>query len=300
MAAVKLPADVELADRLAFGLTGKQLAILAATAVSGYGAFLIVNPLLPTPFAAAALVLVAVGGALLALARHDGLSGDQLALAIGRFALTPKRQLLAPNGLPLPLQGSPPQPRTSPLDIPVRRVLTNGLVEIADGSYRLLLTAQGTSFELRSAGEQAAFVAAFARFLNGRTDPVQISIRSERVSLAPHADQIEQHAAAPDGLRAAALDHSRFLRTLGEQRPLHRRRIVLILGCRERDPELAELALTRLAEEATDLLSGADVALHALSGEQAAALLARSLDPPGPPDGSHLQGVINAKATPAS
>ena len=40
MAAVKVPANVELQDRLAFGLTAKQLAILAATAVSAYGSFL--------------------------------------------------------------------------------------------------------------------------------------------------------------------------------------------------------------------------------------------------------------------
>ena len=296
--AVKLPADVELADRLAFGLTGKQLAILAGTAVAGYGAFLVVSPLLPTPFAIAALALVALGGAFLALARQDGLSGDQLALAIARFALAPKRQLLAPRGLPLPLPCSPPQPRTAPLDIPIRRVLASGLVQVADGSHRLLLSAKATSFELRSADEQAAFVAAFARFLNARTDPVQISVQSEPASLAPQADQIEltatATAAASDGLQAAALDHARFLRTLGETRPLRRRRIVLVLSTRERHPALAEIALTRLAAEATDLLAGADVTLHPLEGDAAAALLARNLDPPGPPEGSHLQGVIHA------
>ena len=299
MAGVKLPADVELADRLAFGLTGKQLAILAASAVTGYGAYLLIGALLPAPFAVAALTLVALAGGLLALARHDGLSGDQLALAVARFLLTPRLQLLAPRGLPLPLPGSPPKPRAAPLDIPVRRVLASGLVEVADGSHRLLLNAKATSFELRSADEQAAFVAAFARFLNARTDPIQISVQSEPASLAPHAAQIE-HAAnsASDGLRAAALDHARFLRTLAQTRPLRRRRIVLVLSTRERDPALAEIALSRLAGQASELLAGADVALHTLTGLEAAALLARSLDPPGPPEGSHLTGVIHATTAP--
>lgn len=298
MAGVKLPADVELADRLAFGLTGKQLAILATTAVTSYGAYLLISALLPTPLAVAALTLVAAAGALLALAHHDGLSGDQLALAITRFALTPKLQLLAPRGLPLPLPGSPHERRASPLDIPVRRVLASGLVEVADGGHRLLLTAKGTSFELRSPDEQAAFVAAFARFLNGRADPVQISVHSEPVTLAPQADRIEHAAiAAASGLRAAALDHAQFLRSLGETRSLRRRRIVLVLCSRERDPALAEIALTRLAAEAAELLAGADIVLHPLTGLEAAALLARALDPPGPPDGSHLTGVIHATAT---
>ncbi|MDE3070994.1 MAG: PrgI family protein, partial [Acidobacteriota bacterium] len=46
MAAVKLPADVELEDRLAFGFTAKQLALLAATAVCACGAFLAAGSLL--------------------------------------------------------------------------------------------------------------------------------------------------------------------------------------------------------------------------------------------------------------
>jgi hypothetical protein len=299
VAAVKVPADVELEDRLAFGLTGKQLALLAGTAVAAYGSFLLLAPLLPTPVAAAAPLLVAVGGGFLALFRRDGLSGDQLALALARFALTPKRQLLAPEGLPARLPGAPRQPRRSALDIPIRRVFASGLVELADGSHCRLLAAAGTSFELRSPDEQLAFVTAFARFLNALADAVQIVVRSEPASLVPHADRL----ARPDpdrtpGLRAAALDHAGFLRSLSETRPLRRRRIVLVLRARERRREPAEVALARLAADATALLAGAGVALHLLDGNQAAHLLAASLDPPGPLEGSQLQGEIHAHPKP--
>ena len=101
MAAVKVPADVELEDRLAFGLTARQLALLAATALSAYGALPApAAPLLPTPLAARrAAAVVTVGGMLLALVRHDGLSGDQLALA-SPASHRPKRQLLAPERPP--------------------------------------------------------------------------------------------------------------------------------------------------------------------------------------------------------
>jgi hypothetical protein len=297
--AVKVPADVELEDRLAFGLTGKQLALLAGAAVAAYGSFLLLAPLLPTALAAAAPLLVAAGGGVLALLRHDGLSGDQLALALARFALTPKRQLLAPEGLAARLPGAPRQPRLSPLDVPIRRVLASGLVELADGSHCRLLTAAGTSFELRSADEQLAFVTAFARFLNALADAVQIVVCSEPASLAPQADRL----ARPDqgqtpGLRAAALDHARFLHSLAETQPLRRRRILLVLRSRERGREPAEVALARLAADASELLLGAGVALHPLDGDQAARLLAASLDPPGPLEGSQLQGEIHAHSTP--
>src|SRR5438128_10881077 len=102
MAAVKVPANVELKDRLAFGLTAKQLGILAATAVSAYGSFLLLAPLLPAPVAVAAMALLAAGGVFLALVRHDGLDGDQLALALARYPRAPKRQLLPPEGVPAP------------------------------------------------------------------------------------------------------------------------------------------------------------------------------------------------------
>ena len=294
-----MPADVELEDRLAFGFTGKQLALLAATAVSAYGSFLLVARLVPTPLAAAAPLLVAVGGIFLALVRHDGLSGDQLALALARFTLTPKRQVLAPEQLPRPLPGSPRQARVAALDIPIRRVLASGLVELADGCYCRLLSARGASFELRSADEQAAFVSAFERFLNALANSIQISVLSEQTSLRPQAAQIE-HATADHthGLREAGLDHARFLRSLGETQPLQRRQIVLVLRSRERQAELAQIALARLTTEAIELLRGADVALQPLDGEQAAALLARSLDPPGPLDGSHLTGEIHAHPDP--
>jgi PrgI family protein/TraC protein len=301
MAVVKVPSDVELEDRLAFGLTGKQLALLAATAVSAYGAYLILDPFLPGPVALAAMLIVAAAGIMLALVRHDGLPGDQLALAILRYTLAPKRRLLAPDGIPPPLPGSPQQPRVSPLDIPIHRVLTSGVVQLTDESHCLLLDAHGSSFELRSPTEQEAFVAAFQRFLNSRSDPIQITIQSEPTSLNPQAERLEHAAAqAPPPLRNAALDHASFLRSLTEQQPLLRRRVLLILRSRERDSDLATVTLTRLAQEAVELLQGADVTLHTLDGEQATALLARSLDPPGPPDGTHLTGVIHAKPLPSN
>lgn len=295
MAAVKLPADVELEDRLAFGFTAKQLALLAATAVCAYGAFLAAGSLLPGPLRLAPPVLVVAAGAGLALVRHNGLAGDQLALALVRFALAPKRRVHSDGTLPPRLRGAPRAARVAPLDIPIRRILANGLVRLADSSHCLLLVAQGSSFELRSTDEQEAFVAVFERFLNARTEAIQLSVRSERASLAPHADQIEVDASAlPPGLHAAALDHAAFLRGLAAVRPLFRRRIVLTLHTRQTHTGQAQLVLLRLAAEAVELLRGAEVALEPLDGERAAALLAASLDPPGPPTGAHLTGVIHA------
>jgi hypothetical protein len=296
MPAVHVPANVELEDRLAFGLTGRQLAILAASAVGAYGAESLLASLLPLPLALAAGFLTAAAGAAIALARRDGLRGEELVLALARFALAPRRLLLAPEGLPPPLAGAA-RLRVAALEPPVARILSSGLVELADGSHCRILRARGTSFALRDEGEQAAFVSAFGRFLNGLGAPIQIHVAREPASLERHACEVERGAAGLGaGIAAAAADHARYLRSLGEgAAPLSRRRILVVLRSLERRSELAEAALARSAEQAAQLLGGAEVLLTALEGEQAAALLARALAPPGPPAGARLEGVIASR-----
>ena len=75
---VRLPADVELEDRLAFGLTARQLLLLGATALITYALYTLAASALPFAVAAAVCVPVAVPGAVLALGRKDGRSGDCL------------------------------------------------------------------------------------------------------------------------------------------------------------------------------------------------------------------------------
>jgi PrgI family protein len=292
---VRLPADVELEDRLAFGLTFRQLAILAVAALVGYGVFVAVSALAPLPLAAAAAAAVALAGTVLALARRDGLSADRLALLATRHLARPSRQVLAPEGIPAPLAGTPPRPALAPLELPVRSVLRSGLVELTDGRFCLLLRASSASFALRSEEEQAALVDGFGRFLNSAADPLEIVIASEPVDLEARAEALQRAALElPNAaLRRAALDHARFLERLGAGEEVRRREILLILSStRARERSAARTALERRAGEAIELLRAAGVELRALGGDEAARLLARFLDPPGPHAGSQLTGVV--------
>jgi hypothetical protein len=297
VAAVRLPANVELEDRLAFGLTGRQLAFLATGALLAFGCESLLASFLPLAFALAAGFLVAAAGAALALAQRDGLRGDELALALARHLLSPRLALLAPEGLPAPLAGERQRPAGA-LSPPVTRILASGLVELADGSHCRILRARGTSFALRDEGEQAAFVAAFGRFLNGLAAPVQIHVAREPASLEAHARELELGSAAfGPAIAAAASEHARYLRGLGSgAAALSRRRILLVLRSPERRGELAEAALARGAAQAVELLAAAQVSLEPLAGGETAALLARELAPPGAPEGSRLEGVIGAQA----
>jgi hypothetical protein len=291
---VRLPADIELEDRLAFGLTFRQLTVLGIAALLGYGVFISVSALLPLPLAAAAAAPVALAGALLALGRRDGLPADRLALIAARYLSRPRRRVLAPEGIPAPLPGAPKRPALAPLDLPVRTVLRSGLVELTDGGFCLLLRASSTSFALRSEEEQAALVEAFGRFLNSVADPLEIVIASEPVDLEARAEACERAALElPNAaLRRAALGHARFLSQLASGEEVRRREILLVLAARAGDRQTAQTALERRAGEAIELLRAAGAELRLLRGEEAANRLARALDPPGPPAGSQLTGVV--------
>src|ERR671929_39773 len=75
---VRLPADVELEDRLAFGLTARQLLLLFATALCAYGGYAFAATVAPLPPAVAAATPLALAGTLLALGRFEGLPADRL------------------------------------------------------------------------------------------------------------------------------------------------------------------------------------------------------------------------------
>src|ERR671930_109637 len=293
---VRLPADVELEDRLAFGLTARQLLLLGAAALAAYGLYAVAAALLPLPAAVAAAAPVAVAGALLALGRVEGLPADRLALAALAHLGARRGRVLPPAGLPAPLRGMPAPPRLAPLALPVRAILRSGVVELEGGSCCLLLRASGTGFLLRSEEEQAALVEAFGRFLNALAEPVEILVRSEPVELAPLLARLQEQAAAlpVPALAAAAQGHLRFLAELAAREGVRRREILLVLVTRARGREPAQGELERRAGEARDLLRAAGVGLRPLLGEQAAALLGRAPDPPGPPHGAALEGVVRA------
>jgi PrgI family protein len=293
---VRLPADVELEDRLAFGLTARQLLLLFATALVAYGGYATAATLMPLPLAVAAAAPLALAGTLLALGRFESLPADRLALAALRHLRAPRRRVLAPEGLPAPLASLPTQGKQAPLDLPVRSVIRSGLVELDGGRFAVLLRASGTGFGLRSEEEQIALVEAFGRFLNALAEPIEIVVRSEPVELAPLLARLQEQADVLPvaALAEAARAHLRFLAELATREGVRRREILLVVSTRGREKQHAQLELTRRAGEAQELLRAAGVDLRQLDGEQAAALLARALDPPGPPLGATLEGVVRA------
>ncbi len=293
---IRLPADVEMEDRLAWGLSARQLVILVVTAIVCCAIFEAVGSLLPMPLPAVLAAPFALVGVALALGRLDGLSGERIALAAARQSTQSKLRIAAPDGLPAKLPGAPVQPAVSLLRVPVKAILRSGVVELADGTSVLLLTASGTSWALRSSEEQAALADAYGKWLNSLVSPCAITVRSELVDLTERAQAIERQAPGlpHPALERCARDYAQFLSNFAtEGEGLRRRQILLVLSTHARERETAAADLERRASEGANLLRAAGVTLDRLDGEAATTLLLGALEAPGPPAGSHLNGVIH-------
>jgi hypothetical protein len=278
----RIPADVDTPDKIVYGLTARQLAILAVAGLADYGLFKTVAPLLPQPVLIAVLIPVAGAAVVLALGRRDGLSLDIWLLAAIRHARGPNRLAPAPAGRPEPLPAWVPQTASpvavAPLRLPSRAIAESGVIDA--GSRAVALVAATTvNIGLRTGEEQNALIGAYGRWLNSLDGPVQVVISAQRVDLSSHAGRIGEGAGriANPALAQAARDYAAFLDDLATRRdPLCRTVTVAVTATGEggRDTEVR-----RRADHAAAALSALGAQTAVLDGARATALLTCAVDP---------------------
>ncbi|MFL6072444.1 MAG: PrgI family mobile element protein [Mycobacteriales bacterium] len=313
---VRIPADVGRPDRIVFGLTGHQLAVLTPVTVLLYLAYLAARPWVPLPVLLATLSVLGMVALAAVLAERDGVSLDRLAVAALRYRRTPRVRVPAPGGLhPAPswvrVMAMPSQPsgpagpaglELAAMSLPARGVDTDGVLDLGADGYAALGAVSTVNFGLRSPAEQQQLVGGFARWLHSLTGKVQILIRSQRLDLTEAIMALEQHATTlpHPALEQAALEHAQFLAELTAERDLHTRQVLLI--AHEPTPKTQRLnhtgekARTRVAleiEQAARGLAGAELTVRPLDGEQATGVLAAAFNPhadsppaPGGPPGA--------------
>lgn len=267
-----VPANVNEADRIAFGLTFRQLGIVGGVGLTGFGAYRTFGHLLPPVVWIVAGIIVFCIAIVVALGRRDGLPLD-VWLRHG-FVLSRSPRSLAP-GTPrassvAAVAGKPSVP--APLRSPVTAVSPTGVLT-SEGSNKVLIACGTTNIHLRTGGEQAALLDGFGRFLNSLTGPAQIVVAAQRHDLTAHAQAIADHAPRlpHPALQAAADDYAEFLLDLDTERdPLRRQVLAVVTG-------------EHSADTAVRALSGLGVEAAALDGPAVASALASAVDPFSPP-----------------
>lgn len=280
----KIPQDVSRPDKIMFGATARQCLILGGTAAGLWLIWLVTRSLVPPLLfaAAAGLLLLLLGIAV--TAERDGIGLDRLLIAALWQALSPRRRVMAPEGVSAPpaflndvLRGQS-LPGVAPLDLPVQGVRDDGAVDLGRDGSAVLAACSTVNFALRTPAEQELLVGGFARWLNSLTGPVQII---SRTTCADLKDQITAlKAGAPDLphplLEAAAIGHADFLARINDSGAvLHRS--LLITAC-EADPDHVPRAFRRIADAAA-ALSAAEIDVTPTDAHGAHVVLKAALDP---------------------
>ena len=296
----RIHADVDTPDKIVYGLTARQLAILAVAAACGYGIFKAVGHLLPAPVLIAVLTPLAGAAIVLALGRRDGLSMDAWLLAGIRHTRHPRTLAPAPAGRTIPAPGWAPEVvvATPPavLRLPAKAIAASGIIDA--GSQAVALVACTTvNINLRTGDEQAALLGAYGRWLNSLGGPVQVVISAQRVDLSSHAQRIADRAETitNPALAEAARDYADFLDDLATRRdPLWRTVTIAVTatGDKGRDTEVA-----RRAEHAASALSSLGIQTAVLDGARVTSVLTTAVDPYTPTDASWPRSHPNAVIT---
>jgi hypothetical protein len=281
---VRIPADVDMADRIFAGLTARQLAILGAHALFLALLFGVLGERVPLPLLGAIAILVACIGLLWATTSAEGVTWERMALSALRHLGRPRKRVLAPEGIPEPPSWVGDVPSLAPIEFPVHDASPDGHVDLGEEGAAAICRASSVNFALRSETEQRALVEGFARLLNALDAPVQFLVRSNRVDLRGLVGAIDEAAGglAHPALETAALEHATFLRSIGSRRDVLSRQVLVCF----REPGGIEESASRLGhrvEEAGALLRGIGVRLARQEGAEIAALLASAADPEAEP-----------------
>ncbi|GAB4001397.1 hypothetical protein GCM10029992_36750 [Glycomyces albus] len=233
---VYVPADLDVPDRILFGLTGRQVAVLAPAAVAVWGLWQsLATSVHPAVLLVASAPVVALALAL-ALARKDGTTLDRLALAVLRH---PKRPMAAGEANPdsaastRALVGRRAGAR-GPVDAvrtQVAAVAPEGVVDLGAGGCAVAVAAGCVNFDLRAEAEQASLCAAFGRLLHTVEGHLQICLTHRPVDLTGYLDTLAEREAdlEDQALRRAAQAHRSWLAGLVAGHELLAREVTVVV-----------------------------------------------------------------------
>lgn len=273
----RIPADIDMPDRIIGSLTMRQLAVLTTTALVAVPSYLLLERFLPSQIALTFAIALLGGGFALATARPLGIPLDRLLALAARFAVAPKRFVLAPSSSHF-RRG---KTGIATLAGPPYDVSDDGVIELGPGFYAVICRANGVDLGLRSEEEQASQLDAFGRFLNSLDTPIQFLVRPRKIDVESRSQQLRVASASlpHTALERSAKAHADYIESFQDSRAVFRRELLVCFKISASDSSSAEAEVSRRVQDAQGLLRSIGVTLPRLSGGETRALLRTSADP---------------------
>lgn len=97
--------------------------------------------------------------------------------------------------------------------------LRDGMVIMADGTFRAVIACKSINFDLMSSREREGVEFSYQNFLNALYFPIQIFIRSQRVDIGPYMDKLEDVRRSQDNMLLNVLmdDYITFIDALAQE-----------------------------------------------------------------------------------
>ncbi len=97
--------------------------------------------------------------------------------------------------------------------------LRDGMVIMADGTFRAVIACKSINFDLMSSREREGVEYSYQNFLNALYFPIQIYIRSQRVDIGPYLDRLEEIRRGQDNMLLNVLmdDYIQFIDILSQE-----------------------------------------------------------------------------------
>ncbi len=107
----------------------------------------------------------------------------------------------------------------------------DGIVIMNDGSFRSVIMVKSINFDLMSPEEREAVEYSYQGFLNSLYFPIQISVRSQRVDLAPYIEKLDKIRTEHDNMLLALLmeDYINFMDQLSIQTNIMDKKFYVII-----------------------------------------------------------------------
>lgn len=97
--------------------------------------------------------------------------------------------------------------------------LRDGMIIMADGSYRAVIACQSINFDLMSNNEREGVEYSYQNFLNSLNFPIQILVRSQRVDISPYIEKLQTLRRSQDNMLLGVLmdDYIEFIALLADE-----------------------------------------------------------------------------------